>query len=83
MSIRREHRLVYPIDWSQFSAVIRFNRAGRICACCGRLHGQRIFCLGGRWWVASASTWRDGEGAALSSARSMQDLESLRPTKVM
>jgi hypothetical protein len=31
MPIRREYRWLYPIDWPQLSAVIRFRRAKGQC----------------------------------------------------
>ena len=63
MPIRREHRFIYPIDWPQLSAVIRFGRAKGRCEGCGRLHGQTVFHLGdGRWWDEEAASWRDGAG---------------------
>jgi hypothetical protein len=63
MPIRREHRFFYPIDWPQLSRVIRFDRAGGCCECCGRPHRQRVAHLGdGCWWDGEAESWRDGNG---------------------
>lgn len=59
MPIKRELRFLYPIDWRELSAVIRFERARSRCERCGRPHGQEILHLGdGRWWDRGADTWR-------------------------
>jgi hypothetical protein len=68
MPIRRQHRWLYPIDWSQISAFIRFERAKGRCEHCGRPHGRLVFHLGdGRWWDEEGKTWRNGQGRALSA----------------
>jgi hypothetical protein len=67
MPIRRQHRWLYPIDWSQISASIRFGRAKGCCERCGRPHGRLVVHLGdGRWWDEDAKTWRNGTGRKLS-----------------
>ncbi|WP_342154342.1 hypothetical protein [Methylorubrum sp. SB2] len=69
MPIRPENRFFYPIDWAQLSDVIRFGRAKGCCEGCGRPHGQLVFHLGdGRWWDATAQTWRSGRGRPLKLA---------------
>ena len=66
MPIRREYRWLYPIDWTQLSAQIRFARAGGRCESCGRPHGERVLHLGdGRWWDEKRGTWRNGQDRAL------------------
>ena len=87
MPIRRQHRWLYPIDWSQISASIRFGRAKGRCEHCGRPHGRLVFHLGdGRWWDDDAETWRNGNGKTLSSmppvAPSLDD-KAARTTKVV
>lgn len=68
MPIRPEHRWLYPIDWEQLSAWVRFERAQGRCERCGRPHKQVVFHLGdGRWWDAMAGVWRDGAGRKLRS----------------
>jgi len=68
MPIRRQYRWLYPIDWPQISASIRFGRARGRCERCGRPHGRMVAHLGdGRWWDDDAKTWRNGQGRALSS----------------
>ena len=67
MPIRPEHRWLYPIDWRELSAMVRFGRAGGRCEHCQRPHGRRVMHLGdGRWWdetlSAGAGGWRDGRG---------------------
>ncbi len=63
MPIRPEYRWLYPIDWPQLSAVIRFGRAKGRCEGCRRPHGRIVCHLGdGRWWDAERGAWRDGQG---------------------
>ena len=62
MPIRPEYRWLYPIDWPQLSAMIRFARAGGRCEHCGRPHGKLVLHLGdGRWWDERRGMWRDGQ----------------------
>jgi len=66
MPIRAQHRWLYPIDWPQISAAIRFDRAKGRCEQCGRPHGRLVIHLGdGRWWDEDASVWRNGRGKTL------------------
>ncbi len=66
MPIRRHHRWLYPIDWRELSASIRFRRAKGRCEACGRPHGRIVQHLGdGRWWDEQRHTWRDGAGKPL------------------
>ena len=66
MPIRPQHRWLYPIDWPQLSASIRFGRAKGRCEQCGRPHGRLVFHLGdGRWWDDNAKMWRSGRGRIL------------------
>ena len=68
MPIRPQHRWLYPIDWPQISASIRFGRAKGRCEHCGRPHGRVVVHLGdGRWWDDEAATWRNGQGRAILS----------------
>ena len=87
MPIRRQYRWLYPIDWPQLSALIRFGRANGRCEHCRRPHGRLVFHLGdGRWWDDEAATWRNGQGRALSSlagAPARSDDEAVRTTKVV
>ncbi|WP_415640758.1 hypothetical protein, partial [Sphingomonas zeae] len=63
MPIAREHRWLYPIDWRELSALIRFDRAKGQCEHCGRPHGRDIVHLGdGTWWDDTRARWRDGRG---------------------
>lgn len=63
MPIRPEHRWLYPIDWRELSAMIRFGRAKGRCEHCARPHGQLVHHLGdGRWWDEKRSQWRDDRG---------------------
>lgn len=65
MPIRPDKRWLYPIDWPQLSAVIRFERAKGRCEHCARPHGQLVCHAGdGSWWDEAASVWRDGRGRA-------------------
>ena len=66
MPIRPQHRWLYPLDWAQLSAVIRFERAGGRCEQCKRPHGMQVRHLGdGRWWDETISAWRSGQGRPL------------------
>ena len=66
MPIRRQYRWLYPIDWPQISASIRFGRAKGRCEACGRPHGQLVVHLGdGRWWDEQEQLWRNGRGRVI------------------
>src|SRR5215207_7631398 len=66
MPIRPQLRWLYPIDWRELSAVIRFERAQSRCERCCRPHGQVVQHLGnGRWWDEAEQTWRNGRGRKL------------------
>jgi hypothetical protein len=45
MPIRPENRWLYPIDWEQLSASVRFKRTGSRCDHCGRPHLRRVIHL--------------------------------------
>ena len=86
MPIRPELRYLYPIDWRELSAAIRFRRAGGRCEGCGRPHGRLVVHLGdGRWWDAERGAWRDGDGRM--RRRDMPDASGLlmrvRTTRVV
>jgi hypothetical protein len=67
MPIRPEVRWLYPLDWPQLSAMIRFERAKGRCEYCGRPHGQTVRHLGdGRWWDEERHVWRSGKGRPLT-----------------
>ena len=57
MPIRPHHRALYPDDWPELSASIRFHRAA------GRR--QVLHAGDGRWFDRQRSTWRDGAGAEI------------------
>jgi hypothetical protein len=84
MPIRPHLKWLYPIDWPQLSAVIRFTRAKGRCEACGRPHGRRVTHLGdGRWWDADAQTWRTGQGRPLPRFVFNGDFAAVRTTKVV
>ena len=63
MPIAPENRWLYPIDWRELSALIRFRRAKGRCKRCGRPHGQTVMHLGdGTWWDEERETWCSGQG---------------------
>lgn len=74
MPIRPSQRFLYPIDWPQLSAAVRFGRAEGCCERCGRPHGATVWHLGthavagrqGLWWDADRGRWRDGRGRAVA-----------------
>ena len=83
MPIRRELRWLYPIDWPQLSALVRFGRAGGRCERCGRPHGWTVHHLGdGRWFDAEAEVWRDGRGREIASP-AYAEYKRLRRTRVV
>ena len=82
MPIRPQHRALYPFDWPQLSASIRFRRAKGRCEGCGRPHGREVQHLGdGRWWDEEASTWRNGSGLTLPSVATPN--VAIRTTRVV
>ncbi len=81
MPIRPCHKWLYPIDWPQLSAMIRFERAKGRCEECARPHGREVQHLGdGRWFDEELRTWRDGRGRPLRCVAI--GTEALRTTKV-
>ena len=84
MPIRPEYRWLYPIDWPQLSALIRFERAKGRCEGCGRPHGRFVCHLGdGRWWDAERGAWRDGQGRALRRVDAKNLLALTSTTRVV
>jgi hypothetical protein len=80
MPIAREHRWLYPIDWRELSAVIRFGRAKGRCEHCCRPHGQDVLHLGnGIWWDENASRWRDGRGRGVRHLPTPDDISRAQP----
>ena len=68
MPIRSEHRWLYPIDWPQISASIRFARAKGLCEHCGRRHLAHIAQTpSGVWWDADRRLWRDSRGRTVAA----------------
>jgi hypothetical protein len=83
MPIRPELRWLYPIDWKELSAVIRFRRAGGRCERCGRPHLRVVDDLGdGRWWDEGTGSWRNGRGRAIGPP-AFGDHARLRRTRVV
>ena len=83
MPIRRRLRSLYPIDWPQLSASIRFRRAKSRCEGCGRPHGKLVWHLGdGRWWDEERQAWQDGFGRPLPHLVVNVD-DEVRTTKVV
>jgi hypothetical protein len=73
---------LYPIDWRELSAVIRFERAGSRCEQCGCPYGETVLHLGdGRWWDEAAQTWRTGRWQKLKHGP--RGTEQLRATRVV
>jgi len=84
MPIRPQYRWLYPIDWPQLSAMIRFERAKGRCERCARPHGRIVCHRGdGRWWDEEAMAWRNGQGRALRGGTApAEDEPGLRRTAV-
>ena len=76
MPIRPSQRWFYPIDWTELSARVRFERAGGACERCGRRHGERVWHLSrteiagrrGLWWDERAG-WNEGEADLFAGGR--------------
>ena len=84
MPIRPEYRWLYPIDWPQLSALIRFERAKGRCEGCGRPHGRFVCHLGdGRWWDPERSARRDGQGRAVRRLDAENLLALISTTRVV
>ncbi len=84
MPIRPQYKWLYPIDWPQLSASIRFKRAKGRCEECGRPHGREIQHLGdGRWWDEEMRKWRDGRGRILRRVALIDEDIVIRTTKVV
>ena len=85
MPIRPEHKWLYPIDWPELSALVRFKRASGRCEGCGRPHGQFVWQLpDGRWWDQERGGWRDGGGRLLREEPvSLEALEAARTSRVV
>lgn len=67
MPIRAELKHLYPHNWSDISARIRFGRAKGRCEHCARPHGKRVLCLSdGRWFDDELGWWRDGRGTMVA-----------------
>lgn len=80
MPIAPEHRWLYPIDWRELSAFIRFGRAKGRCEHCRRPHGREVLHLGqGIWWDEEAATWRDGQGRRVRRLPPPAELVLRRP----
>ncbi|MGJ0240059.1 hypothetical protein ACQEPB_16265 [Novosphingobium fluoreni] len=80
MPIAREHRWLYPIDWRELSALIRFQRAKGRCEHCGRPHGSAVQHLGnGVWWDEQKARWRDGQGRAARRLPTPAELARMQP----
>ena len=80
MPIAREHRWLYPIDWRELSALIRFGRAKGRCEQCGRPPGQAVVHLGdGPWGPDQAARWRAGGGGRVRALRSPADMIRAQP----
>ncbi|MFS0738969.1 hypothetical protein ABC347_18130 [Sphingomonas sp. 1P06PA] len=80
MPIAREHRWLYPIDWRELSAYIRFGRAKGRCERCHRPHGRDVLHLGnGIWWDEDATRWRDGQGRRVRSLPDPDELTRIQP----
>ncbi len=82
MPIAPESRWLYPIDWRELSALIRFGRAKGACERCGRPHGAEVTHLGddrGTWWDAERQHWRDGRGRRVRGLPAPEVMEAAQP----
>lgn len=80
MPIAREHRWLYPIDWRELSALIRFDRARGCCEHCRRPHGRDVLHRGdGVWWDEVEARWRDGRGRRVRRLASPAEMACGQP----
>ena len=80
MPIAPEHRWLYPIDWRELSALIRFGRAKGCCERCRRPHRRDVLHLGdGLWWDETAARWRDGNGRRVPRLASPVEMARAQP----
>lgn len=80
MPIAHEHRWLYPIDWRELSAFIRFRRARGRCEHCQRPHGHAVLHLGnGIWWDEQRARWRDGRGRGVRRLPTPDELVRMQP----
>jgi hypothetical protein len=80
MPIAREHRCLYPIDWRELSAFIRFRRAKGRCEHCRRPHDRHVLHLGnGVWWDEQTASWRSGEGRKVRRLPTPDELARMQP----
>ena len=61
MPIRPSQRWFYPIDWTELSHRVRFERAKGCCERCGRRHGERVWHLSRTEVAGRRGLWWDGE----------------------
>lgn len=80
MPIPARNRWLYPIDWTEVSRLVRFERAKGRCQRCRRPHGRIVLRFpDGRWLDDEAGFWRDLRGRRVATPN---DLSEARPTKV-
>jgi hypothetical protein len=83
MPIKREMRWIYPIDWTQISHTVRFERAAGLCQGCGRPHGATVRCLpDGRWFDTTRGTWRNSRGRHVRRPEN-EEVVRVRQTRVV
>ncbi len=83
MPIRPEHRWLYPIDWPELSALIRFRRAKGRCEHCDRPHGRDVRHLGdGRWYDPDREHWRDDRGRRVRGLPSPETMAKMPPAQL-
>ena len=83
MPIRAENRWLYPIDWTQVSHAVRFERAGARCERCARPHLHHVSHRGdGRWWDSARGCWRSDRGKRVGGRGDIA-LSGIRTTYVV
>ena len=70
MPINPNLRPLYPPDWRELAARIKFERAGGRCERCGRPHGARVLVVGEGGWLDPETGERyDDRGRSLGWCR--------------
>lgn len=83
MPIRPILRPLYPMNWRELSARVRFERASGKCQRCRRPHLALIRCLpDGRWFDSSEAMWRDQRGRPTRWPNLIEAIK-LRTTRVV
>ena len=84
MPIHRHHRWLYPIDWRELSASIRFRRAKGGANIAADPTARRFSTSETRlWWDEERHTWRNGRGRPVARLQAPDGTTATRTTRVV